>query len=109
MTTRFVFALLLAGCLLALAGCRGEIRNPAALTPMPSPTPIAPATSTVLPTPAVPPTVTPVTVDYTIQEGDTLYGIAIQYNTTVEAIRAANGLDENAILQVGQTLKVPEP
>ncbi|HEX8681473.1 MAG TPA: LysM peptidoglycan-binding domain-containing protein [Ardenticatenaceae bacterium] len=94
--------------LLALAGCRGEIRNPAALTPLASPEAIAPPTSTVLPSPTVPPTATPVVVLHTVQPGDTLLGIAVQYNSTVEAIEQANGLAPGAILQVGQQLQIPQ-
>ncbi|MDQ4078636.1 MAG: LysM peptidoglycan-binding domain-containing protein [Chloroflexota bacterium] len=75
---------------------------------MPSPKAIAPPTSTILPSPTIPPTATPIIVNHTVQEGDTLYGIAILYGTTVEAIRQANGLEEGAILQVGQVLKIPQ-
>jgi LysM repeat protein len=44
-----------------------------------------------------------------VQPGDTLLGIAVQYNSTVEAIEQANGLAPGAILQVGQQLQVPQP
>lgn len=93
---------------MGLAGCRGPVRNPAALTPLPSPDAIAPPTSTVLPTATVPPTATPVIVVHVVQAGDTLYALSIQYGTTVEAIRAANGLEEGAILQIGQELRIPQ-
>lgn len=93
---------------LTLSGCRGEIRNPAALTPLASPEAIAPATSTILPSPTVPPTATPVVVLHVIQPGDTLLGIAIQYNSTVEAIEQTNGLAPGTVLQVGQQLQIPQ-
>ncbi|HBY96631.1 MAG: LysM peptidoglycan-binding domain-containing protein [Ardenticatenaceae bacterium] len=43
---------------------------------------------------------------YTVQRGDTLYSIARRYNTTVEAIRQANGLSSN-LIYVGQKLVIP--
>ncbi len=44
---------------------------------------------------------------YTVQKGDTLYGIARKYNTTVNAIQNLNYL-KNTTLQVGQTIRIPE-
>jgi LysM repeat protein len=38
-----------------------------------------------------------------VQQGDTLFSIAQRYGTTVEALRAANGLSSNTI-RVGQVL-----
>ncbi|RMG96483.1 MAG: LysM peptidoglycan-binding domain-containing protein [Chloroflexi bacterium] len=46
------------------------------------------------------------TVQYTVVAGDTLYSIARRYNTTVEAIMAANGLT-SYIIQPGQILTIP--
>ena len=43
---------------------------------------------------------------YTVQSGDTLYGIARKYNTTVDEIKKLNNLTSN-ILQIGQILKIP--
>lgn len=44
---------------------------------------------------------------HTIRQGDTLLAIAEQYDTTVDAIRAANpGLNETA-LPVGQEITIP--
>ena len=43
---------------------------------------------------------------YTVKSGDTLYGIANKYNTTVDAIKALNNLTSNT-LSIGQTLKIP--
>ena len=102
---RSVFILWLS---MLVAGCRGEIRNPAALTPWVTETAIVPPTSTLIPTPTVPPTATPIIVMHVIQPGDTLFGIAIQYNTTVEAIEQQNGLEPGAILNVGQELRIPQ-
>lgn len=44
---------------------------------------------------------------YTVQAGDTLFSIAVQYNTTVEELIALNALDPNQPLTVGQVIKVP--
>lgn len=43
---------------------------------------------------------------YIVVPGDTLYGIARKYNTTVNAIREANNLN-NTMLSIGMTLKIP--
>jgi membrane-bound lytic murein transglycosylase D len=42
-----------------------------------------------------------------VADGETLWGIARRYETTVDAVRAANGLDEDDQLQPGQTLRIP--
>ncbi|MBU5438758.1 LysM peptidoglycan-binding domain-containing protein [Tissierella sp. MSJ-40] len=48
------------------------------------------------------------TFSYTIRPGDTLYQLAIRYNTTVEAIMAVNpGIDPNN-LRIGQRICIPE-
>lgn len=43
---------------------------------------------------------------YTVQAGDTLYSIALRYNTTVDAIKSLNNLTSN-ILSIGQVLRIP--
>ncbi|MCK9445132.1 MAG: LysM domain-containing protein, partial [Tissierellaceae bacterium] len=55
-----------------------------------------------------PPTTCPTgTFSYTIKSGDTLYNLAIRYNTTVEAIMRVNpGIDPNN-LQIGQVICIP--
>ncbi len=46
---------------------------------------------------------------YTIQKGDSLDGIAKKFNTTIEAVQVANGLDRaNPIIHVGKTLSIYE-
>lgn len=42
---------------------------------------------------------------YTVKSGDTLYSIARNFNTTVDAIKTANNLTSN-ILTIGQNLKI---
>ncbi len=44
---------------------------------------------------------------YTVKSGDTLYGIAIRYNTTVSQIRSLNNLTNNTLV-IGQKLIIPE-
>ncbi len=46
-------------------------------------------------------------VNITIKEGMTLSELAVKYNTTVEDIKAANGIT-NSEIQVGQSLKIPQ-
>jgi murein DD-endopeptidase MepM/ murein hydrolase activator NlpD len=44
---------------------------------------------------------------HTVTDGETIWGIAEQHGLTVEAIRAANGMAGDQVIQVGQVLKVP--
>lgn len=44
---------------------------------------------------------------YVVQEGDTLYGIAVQFQVTMDALMEANGIDDPNALQVGQELQIP--
>lgn len=48
---------------------------------------------------------------YTVQPGDTAFGIALEFDTTVEALAAANDMTEDEItdLQIGQVLRLPRP
>lgn len=46
---------------------------------------------------------------YVVQSGDTLNSIARQFNTTVEAIVAANNIQNPDALSVGATLTIPQP
>lgn len=76
--------------------------TPTAGLPTPTATPTRrPPTATPLPTS------TPTPRIYVVQEFDTLLGIAIEFDTTVEALTAANGLNENDFLQIGQELVIP--
>jgi len=45
-------------------------------------------------------------IPHTVIKGDSLWKISRDYDTTVEAIQAANGLSGNNI-QLGQTLQIP--
>lgn len=77
---------------------------------------VYPGQEILLPYPGMPlPTATPIPVDlargteltYTIQAGDTLAGIAILFNSTVDAIIEANELDDPNAIFVGQQLIIP--
>lgn len=45
-------------------------------------------------------------ISYTVKPGDSLYKIANQYNTSVDAIKDFNNLTSNT-LQIGQVIKIP--
>ena len=78
-------------------------------------TPTAQATAAT-PTVVVSPAPTSGNVDYTVQEGDSLFGIAAQFQPSGEnladfanRIALANGLDPaNPMLSVGQVLHIPQ-
>ncbi|MBE0689865.1 MAG: LysM peptidoglycan-binding domain-containing protein, partial [Anaerolineae bacterium] len=69
-------------------------------TPVPTAVPGTPVPGS--PTP-VPP---PVTGTYVVQRGDTLSAIARRFNTTVQAIAAANGIANPNRIFVGQVLQI---
>jgi len=45
--------------------------------------------------------------EYTIESGDTLFTIARKHHTTTKEVLEANGLERNAMIRIGQVLKVP--
>lgn len=49
----------------------------------------------------------PPTLRVTVRRGDTLWGVAQAHGVTVATLAAANGIDPNALLHPGETLKVP--
>lgn len=57
---------------------------------------------------AIEPTAVP-SQTYVVQQGDTLNSIARQFNTTVEAITAANQITNPDALFAGATLIIPQP
>lgn len=63
-------------------------------------TPIPP-TSTLTPSP------TPTPVIHIIERGDTLFGVALDYGVTLDALLAANGIEATDILRIGQALIIP--
>lgn len=106
------------------AGCRSE-QGETAATPAPLPdtaTPRigvtlvtrAPPTMNVIqttptPLPTATPTPSPTPIRYSVQEGDTLLGIAIDNLTTVEEIETLNPGVVPELLQIGQSLVLPPP
>jgi nucleoid-associated protein YgaU len=82
-------------------------------TPRPTPTPVpSPVAPSLAPSAAASgdvnaATASPAVRTYTVQSGDTLYGIAIEFGTSVEAIQAANGMGSSTHLNIGQVLTIP--
>ena len=118
-----LFATLLAATLL-LAACavnldRGEksatpgsdrLPATATATQLPAltivtPTPVTPGASPVAGDVPTPPAENPET--YVVQEGDTLYAIALRFGVELEALIEQNGLSDPNDIQVGQELKIP--
>lgn len=82
---------------------QGGTGNPTQLptTTIATPTPIAEPEPTDEPTPAG-------MQEHTVQAGDTLFGIALQYDITVDELLAANpGLTLESNIQPGETLIIP--
>jgi LysM repeat protein/soluble lytic murein transglycosylase-like protein len=46
--------------------------------------------------------------EHTVGEGETLWGIARRYETTVDTLRRANDLEEDEQIQPGQKLSIPQ-
>jgi hypothetical protein len=46
------------------------------------------------------------TVYHTVKSGDTLYGMALKYKTTVKKICELNGIKETKVLKIGEKIKV---
>jgi LysM repeat protein len=74
----------------------------ATVRPTATPAPYTPA-----PTPT--PTVTPTPIVYRLKGGDTLMGIAAEFDTTLQAIQDANGITDPRGLLVGQEIVIPRP
>ena len=73
----------------------------------PSPTPTITPTPTLTPTPL--PTPTPIPPQsYTIQQGDTLLSIALEFDLTVNELQAFNNIASDIIVP-GQSLLIPPP
>jgi len=53
--------------------------------------------------------VSPESFDYTVQAGDTLLGLALQYEVPMAAIQLQNQLGDTTTLQAGQVLHIPAP
>ncbi len=113
--SRFIAGLVLA-LLLGLVGCTAEVFplfTPTAAplpspTATPTPTPHLSATPTRpqrSPTPLPSPTPTPRT--HVVQRGEDLFGIALRYGISLEALLAANPTVTPQFLSVGTQLRIP--
>lgn len=78
------------------------------LSPTATLSPTETYTATITPTFTPSATATATQIVYTVQNGDTLGGIALRFGVTVEAIQALNNLN-STIIVVGQTLQIPAP
>ncbi len=79
--------------------------EPATFTPSP------PAATSLPPSTPFPPkaALLPPVIDYSVQSGDTLYGIAIEHGVSLDDILEANGetLESVHSLSIGQVLRIP--
>ncbi len=110
---------------LALVGIVGQIMSSRPMledvTPEPTATPrpqYTPSLATFTPTPAAtlapvetatftpPPTAAAAARSHTVKAGDTLLGIALEYGITVEALKAANDMDDD-VIYLGDVLVIP--
>lgn len=89
---------ILDGTSLPLSTLLPPVRGPG--TPLVTPTPDRPHTL---------PTLRSGNEQYVVQPGDTLGEIAKRYQTSPEAIAAANGLSDLNQLEIGQVLDIPAP
>ena len=76
-----------------------EVTLTLALTAVPSSTPA--------PSPTVMPAATPAKIQYKVQAGDTLIGLAKTYHTSIASIQITNGMGDSQSLRAGQTLELP--
>ena len=102
--------------MLLLLGCDAVLTPPPSSTPTPTPPPRITATPTIAvagfltpipPTPTFTPAPSPTPVIHIVQEGDTFFGIALEYGVTLNALLSTNGLAESDILRIGQALIIP--
>jgi len=102
--------------LVATTACQAVVTPPPTATPLPTATPTPRARGALSPggflTP-IPPTATltpspsPTPVVHIVEQGNTLFGIALEYGVSLDALVQANGLDVNQFLRIGQTLVIP--
>jgi len=59
------------------------------------------------PTPTFTPIPSPTPVMHNVESGDTLFGIALEYGVTAEAIQEQNGMADPNALSIGQALIIP--
>ncbi len=105
MAAMLVICMFLVGCTLPEPPPRNLPTLPAVLDIIPAPTLDIDATATAYASVVRPsPTVAAL---YTVQPGDTLSGLAERFETSVEALAAANGITDPNSIQPGHTLIIP--
>lgn len=77
-------------------------------TPAPNEAPVVAILATATPLSQAKPIPGPLMVIHTVQSGETLISIAIQYGVTVEEIQQANGL-QDSLIRAGAELVIPVP
>ena len=83
--------------------------SPSATTTPATPRPTSTRTATPAPSPTVTPTPTPRLLAYTIKAGDTLSGLADEYESPMSGIAEASGIKIDALLRIGQVITIPLP
>ena len=98
------------------AGRRASVLETVSPTATPAPVATVSPTATAspptpTPTPAPSPTATSGAgpQQYTVEPGDSLSRIANRFNVTVEALQAANDIDNPSSIVVGQVIVIPAP
>jgi LysM repeat protein len=84
-----------------------RIRDPQALPPTWTPPPAVRSETPVAPETVVTVQAADRQATYTVQAGDTLAQIAIRFNVTMEALAAANGIEDLDYIEAGQVLVIP--
>ena len=59
-----------------------------------------------VPSQSIPATEASSTEEYIIVDGDNLGSIATKFGTTAEKLKAANGIEDETLLQIGQKIKI---
>lgn len=76
------------------------------MTSRPTPPPRVQTVSNPAPKPKPVPKPQPKFASHQVRKGDTLYGLAKKYGTTVNTIQRANGIS-GSVIRLGQTLRIP--
>lgn len=109
--------LILLAFLLALAGCAAGDMSLPTIVPLPTDTPVVALTpsitplptATLAPSPTPSPTLTPTPepVTYTVTENDDMFGVALRYGISLDALKAANPSVIPNMMGVGTMLIIP--